>query len=716
MTAILDVRPAPTPVTVETAVPARDFRLDIQGLRALAVLLVVLYHARVPGVSGGYVGVDVFFVISGFLITGHILREIAENGRLSLGAFYARRVRRLIPAALVVVLATLVVARVWGPALQVRTTAWDALWTSGYALNVHLASEGVDYQQVNGPLSPFQHFWSLAVEEQFYLVWPLVVLLTVLVARRFGRRALGAVLVVGIGGSLYLSATLTQSSAPLAYFSAQTRAWEFGVGALVALAAARLPRLPHTVRLVAAWTGLLAIVGSAFVFDDSTAFPGIAALAPVLGCALLIAGGTGAAVRGSVASLLDRRPLQLVGRVSYGWYLWHWPVLVLAPLVLGQDFSWIRNVELSVLALWFAALTYVIVERPTQRGRLAPRRWLGRGVLMSTATAGAALLVVATAPLIAGNGAFAAPLELRSDPDATLSAALTAASASRAVPGNLTPTLEKAGADVPETESGCHLGFLQIDQGPCVYGDPRGKHTVVLFGDSHAQQWQGALDAAAKDRHWKLVSWTKAACPVADTTIVNPSLKRDYTECDTWRTATVAKIRALNPDLVIVSQSDSVPGRTVSNDHWAATTVDTMQQLAAGGQRVEFLADTPYPQADVPTCVSEHLADVRACQVKRAQAYHSSALYSDRHAQVVSTLERARIPVIDPIDWICSTTSCPVIVGDTLVYRDDSHLSNTYSTELAPLLSPLLVTAAIAPRTGAARPAPTTTASGSPTP
>jgi hypothetical protein len=283
--------------------------------------------------------------------------------------------------------------------------------------------------------------------------------------------------------------------------------------------------------------------------------------------------------------------------------------------------------------------------------------------------------------------------------------ALTAASTNRAVPGNLTPSLERAGSDVPETESGCHLGFLQVDQGPCVYGDPAGKHTVVLFGDSHAQQWQGALDAAAKARHWKLVSWTKAACPVASTTIVNPSLKRDYTECDTWRSAMIARIRALKPDLVIVSQSDSVPGRTVSNDHWASTTLDTMQQLTAGGQRVEFLADTPYPKADVPTCVSEHLADVRACSVTRAQAYHASALYTDRHSQVVTTLEQARMKVIDPVDWICSGTTCPVIVGDTLVYRDDSHISNTYSTELAPLLAPLLAT----PKT-------TANASGSSTP
>ena len=693
MTATTDVvvrRPARA-VTVAPR-PERTVRRDIQGLRAVAVALVVLYHAHVPGLSGGYVGVDVFFVISGFLITGHIVREIESTGRLSLPAFYARRMRRLLPAAVTVIVATLVVARLWGPVLQLRQTAVDGVWTSFYAINVRLAAQGVDYQQANGPQSPFQHFWSLAVEEQFYLAWPLLVVATVLVVRRLRRTALLVVVVATIAVSLYLSCTLTTSAAPVAYFSAQSRAWEFGFGAVVALVATRVALVPQVWRSAATWLGLGMIVASAVVYDADTAFPGLAALVPVAGCALVIAGGCGPLPRRSAGFVLDRGSMQGVGRISYGWYLWHWPILLLAPAILGRTLSWVHDVELTLLALWLAFLTYVVIERPTQRGQLRWRTWVPRGLALSGAGALVAGAVLVTSPTVAGKGAFASPLDLRTDPAATLAAALAASSTDRSVPGNLTPALETAGEDVPVTESGCHLGFLQVDQGPCVYGDPHRTRTVVLFGDSHAQQWNGALDAAAKAAHWRLVSWTKAACPVADVTLVNPTLKRTYTECDAWRTATVARINALHPSVVVVSQSDSVPGRTVSNDHWAAQTLATLQQLRQPGTRVEFLADTPYPKGDVPTCVSEHLADVRACQTSRSQAYHGAALYTDRHALVSSTVRGAGLPVVDPIDWLCSPTTCPVIVDDTLVYRDDSHISNTYSRALAPVVAPLLAT------------------------
>jgi SGNH domain (fused to AT3 domains) len=216
----------------------------------------------------------------------------------------------------------------------------------------------------------------------------------------------------------------------------------------------------------------------------------------------------------------------------------------------------------------------------------------------------------------------------------------------------------------------------------------------VLFGDSHAQQWDGALDSAAKQMHWKLVSWTKAACPVANVSIVNPQLKRQYSECDQWRAQTIAHINQLHPAVVIASQSDSVPGRALTNDHWAAETLSSLQSLSQPGTQVVFLADTPDPKGDVPSCVAANLSDVRKCDVSRAAAYHDSALYMGRHQLVVKTLQLANITVVDPIDWLCSKTECPVIVGNTLVYRDDSHLTNTYSTLLGPVLQPLLASPA----------------------
>jgi peptidoglycan/LPS O-acetylase OafA/YrhL len=694
MTATIASSTATSTTDLDVVEDTRRFRADIQGLRAVAVLLVVLYHAGVPGITGGYVGVDVFFVISGFLITGHIVREIASTGRLALGAFYARRIRRLLPAAVVVVVVTLLVARFWGPALALRSTAWDAIWTSGYAVNVHLANQGVDYLAASETASPLQHFWSLAVEEQFYLAWPLLVLAGVAVARRTGRWLTAALVVLVVLASLLLSVSLTASSAPTAYFSALTRAWEFGVGALVALAVTRLSAVPTWLRAPATWIGLALVIGSALRYDDATPFPGIAALAPVLGTALVIAGGCGGSSRRSADLVLDHRPVQWIGRVSYGWYLWHWPVLLLAPAVLGLELSWVRNLEMCVIALWFAGLTYVAVERPALRTSLRTGPWLRRGALLSVASAAAAGAVLLTAPAIAGNGAPAAPLVLTSSSPAELARALVVAAGNPAVPGNLTPELQSARRDVAITESGCHLSFLQVDQGPCEYGDPQGTRTVVLFGDSHAQQWMGALDTEAKAQNWKVVSLTKAACPVADVTLVNPTLKRDYTECTTWRDRTVARIAALKPDLVLVSQSDSVPGRLVSNETWAEQTVVTLEKLRQAGSRVELIRDTPYPSGDVPACVAANLADVRACQVTRADAYHGSALYTDRHRQVGSAAKAAGFPMIEPLPWVCSPEACPVVVGNELVYRDDSHLSNTFSTTLAPMLAPTLRAAA----------------------
>ena len=674
----------------EAAEDTRRFRPDIQGLRAVAVTLVVLYHAGVPGITGGYVGVDVFFVISGFLITGHLLREIAVTGRLSFGAFYARRARRLLPAAVVVVVVTLLVARLWGPALQLHSTAWDAIWTAGYAVNVHLAAEGVDYLQSSQAASPLQHFWSLAVEEQFYLVWPLLVLVAVVLGRRAGRWSATTLVTASVLGSLALSVTLTQTQAPLAYFSALTRAWEFGMGAVVALGVAQLSRVPGGLRALATWVGIALVLGSAMRFDDDTPFPGSAALVPVLGTALVIAGGCGGPARHGADRVLGPRPVQWIGQVSYGWYLWHWPVLILAPVLVGLEFSWVRNVEVSVLALWFAGLTYVAVERPALRSRLRTVPWLGRGALLSGVAALTAGAVLVTAPAIAGGGAPVPPLVLTSSDPAPLAAALQRASDNAAVPGNLTPSLDDAPLDVPITESGCHLAFLQVEQGACEYGDPQGARTVVLFGDSHAQQWMGAVDAEATKLGWRLVALTKAACPVADLTIVNPVLKRDYVECTRWREQTLARIRDMAPDVVLVSQSDSVPGRLVSNETWATQTAATLDALEQDGARVVFLADTPYPAGDVPSCVADNLADARVCQVERGSAYHASALYTQRHREVSEAVDATGAEVVDPVSWLCSASACPVIVGDTLVYRDDSHISNTYSTALAPLFAPLL--------------------------
>ncbi|MFE3599399.1 acyltransferase family protein [Streptomyces sp. NPDC059142] len=309
--------------------PGHAPRLDIQGLRAVAVGLVVLSHAGVAQVSGGYIGVDVFFVISGFLITSLLLRELATTGRVSVRSFYARRALRLLPVSSLVIAVTLGGAWLFLSKARLAEYAGDALASALYAVNFRLAASGTDYLAQNGPPSPLQHFWSLAVEEQFYLVWPLLLLLTWRITR--GRRRLAAVpLGVVCLGSFAAGVLLTDSSAPWAYFASFTRAWELGAGALLALGAGRLERLPAALAAPLTWLGLGCVTLAALSYDDTTPFPGHHALLPVAGTVLVLAGGCAPAPHGA-GWLLGRRPLVWLGGLSYGWYLWHWPLLVIVP-------------------------------------------------------------------------------------------------------------------------------------------------------------------------------------------------------------------------------------------------------------------------------------------------------------------------------------------------------------------------------------------------
>lgn len=682
------IRP-PAGMVPEASGP-RHFRPDIQGLRTVAVLLVVLYHAGVPGITGGYVGVDVFFVISGFLITGHLLREMHQHGRISLSAFYTNRIRRLIPPAIVVLVATLVLARLFGSLFQFRTIALDAVFAALYGLNYRLALQGVNYQQADGPESPLQHFWSLGVEEQFYLIWPaLIVLCLVVTRRRLGRTLplVAGLLAVVIAYSLWASITVTATNAPMAYFSLHTRAWELGIGAVLALTAGRLARLGRRVTTPLGWIGMIAIVWSGLAFTDATPFPGYHALLPVLGTAMVIAAGCAVPGRGSVETVLDRRSVQGIGAVSYGWYLWHWPLLIMVPIMYGREFSWLENVQVTVIALWLATISYWLIESPTRRAELRRKIWGLFGFGSAAALAGAAMAMVVALPPLVGQGAEASVTALDGNVVSAVQRAVASGTQVSAAPSNLTPPLDQVANDQPvSTRNGCHLDFLMTIQGPCDYGDREANRTAVLVGDSHAQQWLPGLDRAAAESGWKLVSWTKAACSLADMETYSPELKRRFTECETWRQEIVDRIIALRPAVVIVSQSNSVPGTSITSVQWADRTAMTMSRFVEAGIPVAYIGDTPVHENDVPECLSRHLDDVGACNLPRTK----TEAYPGRSQAVAQAMSAMNIPVVDPTDWFCTAVDCPPVIGNLLVYRDDSHISTSYAYYLAPLLTGIL--------------------------
>lgn len=368
----------------------RKFRPDVQGLHAVAILLVVLYHADIPGIRGGYVGVDVFFVISGFVITGVLLRERVSTGANSIVAFYGRRARRIIPAATLVIIATVLAAFLF----LGRTTGWatavDGQWASVFLANFHFAGTATNYLATQQAPSPLQNYWSLAVEEQFYILYPtLFVLVAGLMTRTSLRLRLGIVLSVAIAGSYTLSIFMTSSNAASAYFSPFTRAWELALGGLVAVTSDSLKRLPPNTAAGVSWLGLGGILLSAFIFSNATPYPGSLVAVPVVGAALVIAAGTAQPSWG-VESILRRRPIQLLGLISYSLYLWHWPILTIAAQRDGaSSLPAGDNILLVALAVALAIVTYRFVENPIRHsGFLVTRRWasVAMGVCLVAST------------------------------------------------------------------------------------------------------------------------------------------------------------------------------------------------------------------------------------------------------------------------------------------------------------------------------------------
>ncbi len=413
-----------------TTTSDRAFRADIQGLRAVAVLEVVFYHAHLSFLGGGYVGVDVFFVISGFLITDLLWRERVRTGRVSLRAFYGRRARRLLPMAMLVLVVTMAASVRWVPPLQLRSVWKDGVASAFYGGNYRFAAAQANYLTSSAPPSPFQQYWSLGVEEQFYVVWPLLLLAAASFVRPWSRRRgthslhaqVGSttvqraerpsalvpfnVLTVVAIGSFVFSLWLTRADQPWAFFSLPTRAWELAVGGLVALGAPVLRRLPVGAAMALGWAGLAAVVASAVGFGASTPFPGTAALAPVLGAAAILTAGLVPSRWGPVA-LLGTAVMGFIGAISYSWYLWHWPVLVLAPDVVGHALSEGTDLTLAAGSGLLAWASYRLVEEPSRRSKWLSahaRRSLFAGLGLSTVGACTCVVAALLLPTVQGHG------------------------------------------------------------------------------------------------------------------------------------------------------------------------------------------------------------------------------------------------------------------------------------------------------------------------
>lgn len=657
------------------------FRPDLEGLRGVAIAAVLLFHVGIPGFTGGFVGVDVFFVLSGFLITGLIVREIGETGALSFAGFYARRARRLLPAALVCLAATLVASAILLPPLRVRDVAGDGIAAALYVSNFRFAAEATDYFLAHLDPSPLLHYWSLGVEEQFYLVWPALLL----VAARW-RGVAGIAFVVGVLGiaSLVLSIWLTGVSQPWAFFSFPTRAWQLCLGAALALAAARSISMRPAPAAVAGALGLGLIAAASVLIGPDLLYPGAVALVPAGGSALVIAAGLGRTISGP-SRLLALRPVRWLGRISYSLYLWHWPLLVLPVAVLGSSFGPKKRIAVALAAVIIAALSHRFVEEPVHRGRLSrldPRRTL--------ATAGAATLVVALLAAVSWPLSALRPWQI--DVAGAPTGPFVGGTRHGPVPTDLIPPLDQARSDRPRTVSdGCHLAHLSTKApSSCAYGVPDSADAVFLIGDSHANQWFPAIERIALDHRWRLVSLTKSGCAAVDASQWYAAQTRVYDECDVFREATIQRIALERPRLVVLSNRRGrqlmIDGKPVfAHDNpsaWSDALGRMVRRLADLADHVVVLGDTPRSNVDVPSCLSGHLDDAFACATPMSSAVDGGHLQLEAAAAQASGGS-----FVDPTEWVCPTDPCQAVLGSLLIYRDTDHITTAFSASLAPRLA-----------------------------
>ena len=605
--------------------------LQIQGLRALAALLVTIFHARL--VPGGFIGVDIFYVISGYLITGLILREIENTGTLNLQSFYQRRIKRLLPTSVFVLFVTAIVGMFVLPAITRDALGRDLFAAATYISNYLFAWWQNDYQNLNATPSPFIHYWSLAVEEQFYVVWPIFILFL----SRYGKRAVLYGVALSSALSLLLSIYQTQTSPIWAFYSLPTRAWELGVGALLLF----VPENIWKNRFIP-WLGLAGIAIAAFNFDENTAFPGINAVLPVVATALLI---------GSISiwprffnDLSNNRISQWLGAISYPLYLWHWPALVLPSSALGRPLRVRERIFCILLTIILAHFTSKYIEQPIRHKKIE-----GKKIYLFFAATTAASLV--------------AGLIITSTASSMISVKGTN------YKFNLVDVMEKPAV----YGDNCHSNYGETESGECTYGDLTSKTTLVLYGDSHAAQWFPALEELANERGFKLVSLTKSACPSVDVPRADQGAFKNV-HCEKWRDNSINRIKKLRPAAVIMSsfQYFTPPsGYSDANKWWKDGQVRLLDALRGSSEHLIYISDTPRPKRDIPNCLA-------------SRDSHSCDSTEKTIVKIIPGFEK-----IDPTPWLCSNY-CPAIQNGYVVYRDASHISVAAALALKPQLEAAL--------------------------
>ncbi|MGD9988120.1 acyltransferase family protein [Pseudonocardia sp.] len=669
--------PAP-PVSTTTVGSERRYRPELQGLRALAVALVVVYHVWFGRISGG---VDVFFLVSGFLITGQLYRS-AQRGAVPLSRNWGRQIARLVPAAAVVLVATVVAGLAILPEARWVQTVREVVASAFFLENWRLAADSVDYSAQHNTASVVQHFWSLSIQVQFYVVWPLLFAGVVLVAGRAHLdRTLTRVIAALFVASLAYSVVLTATDQPLAYFHSLTRVWEFALGGLLALWIDKVD-LPARFRVLLGWLGVIGLVACGAVLQVGSVFPGFAALWPTCAAALvLLAGATGS--RRGADRLLSSAPMRYLGDISYSLYLWHWPVLLFYLVLTGEPSADLEGgSSVIVLSVLLAVITYHLVEEPMRLRHKSRRAQYRLGalsvavVLLATAGWQAVSLVRADHGAQIGDSTHPGAM--------ALVPGYTSVSATDVAVDPLPPMVslgeDWGRASGPWT---CRADPARPPLESCTLAvDGTPERRVVVVGDSHSQQYLGALQPIAERNRWEVTAFLKGACPFSTASETEP----DSAECIAWNTALVPAVIDLHPDAVFTMASREV--RSGLTESTPAGFVEAWTRLSDAGIAVLAVRDNPRFDFRPPDCVQENGRGAPQCGAER------NAWYPEVPSWVGAPGVPSSVRFLDFSDLMCAPDGqCPAEIGNVWVYMDDNHLSATFTASMAPVVEQRIMSA-----------------------
>ncbi|WP_436327135.1 acyltransferase family protein [Brevibacterium sp. FAM 27836] len=681
--------------TRNTAPKPTGFRADIQGLRALAVGMVLLYHLWPAHFRGGFAGVDVFFVISGFLITSHLIKTPPRNWA-DVAKFWARRIRRLLPASLLVLFLVGIATFLVAPQSIWADTGRQILSAGLYVVNWDFAISSVDYLAADNAPSPVQHFWSLSVEEQFYFVWPMIIGLAFLIGTKLGRSklAVGLTVVAIFLASFVFSVWYTTSEPAMAYFVTPTRMWELAAGGLVAVFVlyVRPERLPFSSLL--GWIGLAGIVAGAFLIRADMPFPGYVALVPVVSTALVILADSRG--RASVLPILSLRPIRFLGDISYSVYLWHWPLIVLVPYLsakLGRSESLgvIDNIAIilvSILAAW-ASTTWVENRfRKTALLSSSRKTFAFAGLAMALVAAlGLSQMVVADKIVEQNEDKLQSEL---ADPDSCLGAAVLLPDAKDNPHCDDKDTLQMEPAAAKKDKSkayadGCWASAPYADRPECTYGD--GSKHVALVGNSHAGHWLPTLERLADENDLTITTFLASNCSLS-TLPQELSTEEDTKGCQDYSDWVVERTTEGGFDAVVTSERQSTPLQGMGWDETEEKAPEghrpILQSWVDAKLDVVVIRDTPYPggaDINVPDCVAKHEDNPEECS-GTPEEWH----WMDPLAASAKTIDSKRMSIIYPQDWLCPEGRCEPVIGGVITYFDTAHITATYAQTLAPQL------------------------------